>query len=363
MSESPTRIVLIIVAACILLTMAALFRSGGGDEEPEAPGPRPGSFSASAQKARPNNQLARRDPDFGSSSHDIDRPRNLPSSGMTAPPRPGTLAGSEGPVADPAEAAKSLDAAVAGAAGRNLAAEPVPMAPLGSGLPGSGMPEVLDPEMAALFPGLPDDATFAVPFSGSGESLGAAIPLIDENVIYDVDQGAYFPPDARFAYADSGSVQNNAGTITFWMKPAWTADDPRNASLVQFRTDNWSNRLQIFKNGVYLRYLFTDNTGTETNISVDMSQPHHNPPWEPEVWHHIAITWGDALITMYADGKTVGQGTYLGELDVPTGTELYVGSDRAGGGPGADATLLRFVVADRVMGADEIQEMYATQHP
>lgn len=358
MSESPSRIVLVIVAACVLLTLAALFRSGG-DEEPEQKGPRPGSFGAAAQKQRPGAELARRDADFGSSGREVERQRDLPASGMAAP-RAGSLNAAEGKITDPSDAAKNRDAAAA--AGRSLVAEPVPMALPGSALPGSGMPEVLDDAAAALFPGLPDDATLALPFNGSGESLGAAIPLIDENVIYDVDDGAYFPPDARFAYANTGSVQNGAGTIAFWVKPNWTAEDPRNASLVQFRTENWANRLQIFKNGKYLRYIFTDNTGTETDISVDMTLS-NDPPWHPEIWHHIAVTWGDALITMYADGRAVGHGTYFGELDVPTGTELYVGSDRPGGSAGADATLMRFVVADRAMESSEIENMYSTQHP
>src|SRR6185295_2695445 len=151
----------------------------------------------------------------------------------------------------------------------------------------------------------------------------------------DLDEGAYFPPDARFAFGNSGTVQNNAGTIGFWMKPNWDGTDPRNASLVQFHTEDWSNRLQIFKNGIYLRYLFTDNTGTETNLDVNMENEH----WTAGEWHQIAVTWGDSLISMYVDGQQRKQGTYFGELDVPSGTALYVGSDAPGGNPGADATL------------------------
>jgi len=357
MSESPSRIVIGFVVACAVLTLIAIFRSGSS--EPEEPAPRPGSFGTAAQKPKAggSGSFGQRGSDFASAG-DASRPRDLPGSGIGGA-RPGGLTVPDEKVAPPDALVENAEAPAGGA--RNLAAEPVPAAPLETG-GSAGVPESLDAEAAAAFPGLPDGASLAVPFNGNGASLGAAVPLVDENVVYDVDDGAYFPPDARFAYADSGSVQNNAGTIAFWVKPNWTADDPRTASLIQFRTDNWSNRLQIFKNGIYLRYLFTDNTGTETNVSVNMEQP-ANPPWEPGVWHHIAVTWGDSIITMYADGRIAGQGTYFGALDVPSGTELYVGSDRPGGTSGADATLSRFVVADRVMDGGEVEEMFNTQHP
>jgi hypothetical protein len=352
MFESPSRIVLIIVGACLLLTLLVVFRSGSGNEDNEPRGPRPGSMTSQTMKGRPGNQLARHDGD--SSSGEFDRPRSLPGSAMDAP-RPGTLNSPEGKAA--AAAADTKDLGIAPAAGRNLAAEPVPVAPEGAGLlPVSGQPQGASPEQVAAIPSAPADATLAVPFNGNGQSLGAMAPLVEDNVVYDLDEGAYFPPDARFAYGDSGTLKNNAGTIAFWMKPNWDGNDPRNASLLQYRTDDWSNRLQLFKNGVYLRYLFTDNTGTETNLSIDM--PKERPEWVAGEWHHIGLTWGDSLITMYVDGRQRSQSTYFGELDVPSGTELYVGSDRPGGNPGADATLQDFVVLDRAADPTELQDMY-----
>jgi hypothetical protein len=354
MFESPSRIILGIVGACLLLTLVAVFRSH--EEEPGVE-PRPGSVTAASPKPK---LPSRRDTDFNTSGDDdVQARRDLPASNIDAA-RPGTLTAPEGGSVESPGDPRSLDVASGG--GRQLAAEPVPVALPEQAATGAGVPEGVDTAALSQFPGLPEGASLALPLSGNGNSLGTAIPAVEENVVYDLDEGAYFPPDARFSYADSGTVQNNAGTISFWMKPNWTAEDPRTASLVQFRTEDWSNRLQIFKNGVYLRYLFTDNTGTETNVGVDMRRE-SNPPWVPGEWHHIAVTWGDSLITMYADGDVTGQGTYFGALDVPTGTELYVGSDRPGGNPGADATLYRFVVADRALDHGEIVNMVNTQHP
>jgi len=350
MLESPSRIVLGIVGVCLLLTVLVLFRSGG-DEEKEAAAPRPGSVTSS--KPRPN-QMARRDNDRGSLSSDgeVERSRPLPGSGME-PPRPGALKESDGKAAAADPAPKGLD--VTSAAGRNLAAEPVPVPPVVANTGGGGPALAgVDPAALAAIPGAPQDGSLAVPFNGNGQSLGSMAPLIEDNVVYDLDEGAYFPPEARFAFADAGNVKNNAGTIGFWMKPNWDGTDPRNASLVQYHTENWANRLQIFKNGIYLRYLFTDNTGNETNLSVDMAKEQ----WVAGDWHHVAVSWGDSLITMYVDGTQRQQGTYLGELDVPSGTALYVGSDAPGGNPGADATLQDFVVEDRAMDPAEVNDMY-----
>src|SRR5262245_25242533 len=250
MLESPSRIVLAIVAACFLLTLIVLFRSGG--DETETQQPRPGSVTSQTAKAKPANQFAHRDGGSGSTfSGDVEHPRNLPGSGMEAP-RAGSVQNSEGKVAPPHDN-KPLDAAAG--TGRNLAAEPVPAAEPGAGVvPVGATGGGIDPAALAAIPGAPQNASLAVPFNGNGQSLGSMAPLVEENVIYDLDDGAYFPPDARFAFGDAGSVQNNAGTIAFWIKPNWDGTDPRNASLLQFHTEDWSNRLQIFKNGIYLRY-------------------------------------------------------------------------------------------------------------
>lgn len=348
MSESPSRIILAIVGVCLLLTLLVIFRSGSGDQDKEA-APRPGSVTSS--KARPN-QPARRDSGTGFSSDADDRPRgNLPGSGIEAP-RPGSLNVPEGKAPASAPDSKSLE--VASGVGRNLAAEPVPAAEPAAGVLPVGVPAAPSAEALAAIPSAPPDASLAVPFDGSGESLGALVPIVDEHVDYNLDEGAYFPPNARFAYGDAGNLKNNAGTIAFWMKPNWEGTDPRNASLVQYHTEDWSNRINIFKNGIYLRYIFTDNSGSETNLSVDMERD----GWVAGDWHHIAVSWGDSLITMYTDGIQRAQGTYLGELDVPTGTALWVGSDAPGGAPGADATLQDFVVEDRAMDPAEIQDMF-----
>jgi hypothetical protein len=355
MFESPSRIILAIVGACIVLTVLVMFRSG--DEKEQADAPRPGSLSS---QLKPKSNSIRHDDTFGGG--DYDRPRNLPPMDAARPALANGASGgaANNPATTGGEGSNGKKLDVASGGGRSLAAEPVPVAPPGNGVLTAGGQVAIDPEaLATSLPGAPQDASLAVPFKGNGSSLGSMGPLFDDNVVYDADQpGAYFPPDARFAYGDAGTVQNNAGTIAFWIQPKWDGTDPRNASLVQYHTDDWSNRLQIFKNGIYLRYLFTDDTGNETNLSVNMAQEH----WTAGEWHQIAITWGDSLIGMYIDGNEREQGTYMGSLDVPTGTALYVGSDSPGGNPGADATFQDFVVVDRALDPSEIQNMFVQGH-
>lgn len=350
--EAPSRIVLGIVAACVLLTVVVLMRSGTDEEEEAAP--RPGSFSS--ERARPGAGSARRDGGgfSSSSSGDVERPR-LGNSGFD-PVRPGALRAADGKIEGGAAAGKGLDEGVS-SGDRNLAAEPVPPPPADGGIvAGAALPA--DPDaLAAVVPGLPENASMAVPFDGSGaEALGSMVPIVDENVIYDLDDGAYFPPDARFAYSDAGQVKNEGGTIAFWLKPNWDGDDGRNASLIQFRTENWSNRIQVFKNGKYLRFLIADNNGTETDVSIDMGGA---DKWIAGEWHHVAVTWGDALLAIYSDGVLRAHQPYLGEILVPTGTELYVGSDKAGGGPGADATLQDLVIVPEALDGEAVHRMYA----
>jgi len=339
MFDSAPRLILGAVALCVLVSLLAVLRTREVQEEVS---PRRPLAQGPARHAGPTARFS-----GGGIDGSVGTGETIGSSKRGD----GTLAG---------PAPRELGAAGANTAasreGRRLVTEPAPQLGIGAvGTPrllgsGAGALGAAGSAEEELLRSLPPGTILAAPLKGSAESLDHTQPLIEENVYYDGDEGAYFPPDARLAYPDKGGVRNEAGTIAFWVQPGWRGPDPTDNSFVQLHTHEWSNRLHVFKNGVYLRFLFTDNTGIEHGVGLPIN-------WAPGEWHHVAATWGDQITTLYVDGVPVGQDRYSGQLEIPVGTPLYVGSDVPQGTPGADAVLRGFYVNERALAPQEIQEL------
>ena len=278
------------------------------------------------------------------------------------------IAGGEttGSINPPARLAEAGENTVASRHGRRLAVEPLPPGAIRSRAGGYSAGEI---DRGGLHDvaveDLPKGTRLAVPLRGSSQALDATEPLVDENVYYDLPQGAYFAPDARLAYADRGGVQNEAGTIAFWLKPSWNGDEVADHSFIQLRTNTWDNRMHVFKNGVYLRFLIADDNGIEHNVGASVAK------WKAGQWYHVAVTWGDgqteepaeSVTVLYVNGNAVERNTHQGQINIPQGTPLYVGSDRIGGAPGADAVIEDLWVMDYAMTPEELSELYFTTRP
>jgi len=81
-------------------------------------------------------------------------------------------------------------------------------------------------------------------------------------------EGISFKDGSDVAYP-ADLVNTEAGSISFKLTPeTWKGSDATDNSFVQIRDPNqWDNRLQIFRNGIYLRFIFTGSSGFESGIS------------------------------------------------------------------------------------------------
>lgn len=143
----------------------------------------------------------------------------------------------------------------------------------------------------------------------------------------------------RVEFPNAGNASSN-GTISFQIKPDWAGADQTDNALVQIRQEHqWNNRLELVKNGEFLRFIVTPDTGQEIDISSRISN------WNPNEVHDIQVSWGEGRTTLYIDGEVAGSRTYEGELNFSAGTPMFLGADWRGSNyNGANATLYDFTL-------------------
>lgn len=195
---------------------------------------------------------------------------------------------------------------------------------------GTGQAGVVDPNKPAEDPNEP---VLSLPLDHTAEPEKGVAPLDAQGITFESGSGAKFAADAQFIVPDAGGLTGEAGTVSFNLQNEWTGNDSTDASLLKIRNPNdWSDRIEITKNGQYLRMALFDDAGNESGVSTAIN-------WQPGEQHQISASWGDGVVTMSVDGRQVGQGTYPGTVNFRSGTPMFVGSDVPGGQGGARGTL------------------------
>lgn len=156
--------------------------------------------------------------------------------------------------------------------------------------------------------------------------------------VADSDDGQWLDvgEDALLTFPDMGNLNPNSGTVSLDIVPNWNGTDPTDNSLMQIRDPHkWENRMQLVKNGEFLRFIVTDNTGFEADISYRINN------WVEGDAHRVTATWDNGVTTLYVDGKQVGSNSFPGQLDFQTNPAMHLGSDLANGGSygGANARI------------------------
>lgn len=178
--------------------------------------------------------------------------------------------------------------------------------------------------------------------------------LVDSNsATYQAGEGHVFDSESQVRIPNAGNISGDAGSIAFELKPKWAGDDNSDASFFDLRTPNeWTNRMELVKNGPYLRFLMWDSEGNENGIGFQMKN------WAADESHPIAMTWGaDAngqkMMSLYVDGNLVGQRVYEHDFNVPNDQPLVIGNN-VGGGLGARSILSGFQVYNKPLDSGRI---------
>jgi hypothetical protein len=121
------------------------------------------------------------------------------------------------------------------------------------------------------------------------------------------------------------NVSPEAATFAFKIEPEWAGSDQTDNALVQLRGQNeWANRLELVKNGEFLRFILTPEGGKESDISVRITD------WQPGQQHDIRASYGNGQTSLYIDGRLVGTNKYEGNFQPPQGIPLQIGGDWQG---------------------------------
>jgi len=177
-------------------------------------------------------------------------------------------------------------------------------------------------------------------------------PIIANGVTFDAN-GAHFSNDAQLALP-SDNVNQSAGSVTFWILPDWAGDTEHVYYILHLgSTNTFANRLDIFKDHVYLRLLMCLDTGIESGVGPNISA------WKKGDRHMITGTWGDGVVALYIDGVSVGASDYDGELNIGSSPPLFLGAGNAPGKEGANSNITNFQMYTRALDPDEIASLYA----
>jgi len=197
-----------------------------------------------------------------------------------------------------------------------------------------------------------DDVVVSLPLKdGSVEAEKGDSPVVAEGVTFD-GGNLKFSTDSQMVLPNAGNINSAAGSISFWIQPDWNGADESSAALVDVRSQHtFENRIQIDKNGQYLRFIFADDTGAESGAGAEIGN------WQAGEWHNVVATYGDGMTNFYVDGKLVGQKPYTGQFNVLPGTQFRVGSNFPGDGPGAGGAMSDFKVYRRPVTPEEVSQL------
>jgi hypothetical protein len=166
------------------------------------------------------------------------------------------------------------------------------------------------------------------------------------DVAYDGGGDHVFNTASQVEVTDARTIEGGAGTIAFWIEPAWEAFNQDHASFVRVG----ENGLQLAKYDNHLRFRYIDNTGNEYGGEADIGE------WEPGEWRHVTATWMGGKLALYVDGGQV----FLNHGPTPGlqgDLKLYVGTP-ASTSAVAPAQLSYLTVLNREASVDEVKQMF-----
>ncbi len=176
-------------------------------------------------------------------------------------------------------------------------------------------------------------------FDGSydGASGQPGTPSATTFVSGKYEQGVLIDESDTLTYATGGNLNRMQGAIEFWVRPNWNGND--GVGYIFFEVgEQWFNRMRVMKDGANnLRFMVWDSSA-EYGVGYNIAD------WGAGEWHHVAVTWTAAEITLFVDGQERDSNPSIGLPDTLAAT-MYIGST-AWGDQQAGAVIDEFRISD-----------------
>lgn len=202
------------------------------------------------------------------------------------------------------------------------------------------------------------------PFAGKeGET-----PLLQTNVtVVDgkIGNGVHVGSTGQIVYEAEGNISSQQGTIAFWYKP----DDFMSNSnslyvLFELRNASKNRQMGIVVDGALnlVTPFFGDNRDSdtvedrwETGNGYGVSSL-----FQPNEWHHIAITWNCALgdVRLFIDNVLLGEKYGVSILPTLSKDDTITIGGASYENQGMKGTLDEFVIVNRMLSASELANYY-----
>jgi hypothetical protein len=167
--------------------------------------------------------------------------------------------------------------------------------------------------------------------------------------------------DCRFP--SSGNFNPKAGTIAFWVRPAWSGNDKTGHYFFsiygsrQLKEPWLRNRWSLTAGqGQFQCWISASEPGQDVRLNAPIAA------WQPNQWHHVAVTWAnlssgraDGELCLYIDGQCVGQRTGFRLDQGPIHDQIDIGRDSDGSPDYADAELDEFYLYAQALPAAAIK--------
>lgn len=173
-----------------------------------------------------------------------------------------------------------------------------------------------------------DEATtLLIKFDGEATPTVGAPPVSSTGLTFPEGvhgQAAHFGEGSMLEFANEPGLPTAAGTIEFWVKPAWSSGTPVDRDFVW-----WGD----FPGSFYFRYyggwlLATFNAGTPQNYTIWAG---HGDTFKLSVWNHVVVTWDQTKVRIYLNGRKLTEQAATFPFTRPSSGRLRVGGSPSSG--------------------------------
>ena len=184
------------------------------------------------------------------------------------------------------------------------------------------------PQVQAIYNAdVPLAPTLAVDFESTPTGTRGELPLTATNLTYTpgvIGSAGTFDATTQLSYAALNNLATPAGTLEFWVRPAFEGSDPGSYTFLGW--GSWGGMLFARDGASNLRGIFNRFGPSNTaELGVGASAA----DWTTDRWYHLAYTWDNTakLLRLYVDGALTTEQAFTANLPVIGDTTFSIGRE------------------------------------